>query len=52
MEEYYRISLAKELWWRRDYNQINQYLVIAYTELSTVNVNINIEPNLIEEIMS
>lgn len=34
-----------------DSNQINQYLVITYTVLSTVNVKINIDPNLIEEIM-
>lgn len=34
-----------------DYNQINQYLVITYTVLSTVDVKINIGRNLIEEIM-
>lgn len=50
MQEYYKISLTKAFWGRRDYHQINQYFMITYTVLSTINVKINIEPNLNEEI--
>ena len=51
MEEYYRIALTKELWLRTNYYQINQYLVTTYTVVSTVNVEMNTDPNLTEEIV-